>query len=90
MTDPQPGAGGSPAHSGAFPTSEALRRDAQRRAIAELSLQDVNEIRLLLRGDSVVDWHRLDLKDDEDVRRLYALNSIDVSDPGDQIGRAHV
>jgi uncharacterized protein (TIGR04552 family) len=82
MTDPTSGAGPS-TQSGAFPTSQALRREAQRRAVAELSLQDVNEIRLLLRGDSVVDWHRLDLTSAEDVRRLLALNSIDLTDAAD-------
>jgi uncharacterized protein (TIGR04552 family) len=46
-------------------------------ALARLSLQDVHEIRLLLRGDSVVDWHRLGLRDEDDVVRLLRVNGID-------------
>ncbi len=51
--------------------------------MAELSPQDLSEIRLLLRGDSVVDWHRLELSTSEEVARLLALNSLDVGDPSD-------
>lgn len=50
---------------------------------SELSLQDVGEIQLLLRGQSVIDWHRLALTSEADVRRLLALNSIDLDDAGD-------
>lgn len=49
----------------------------------ELPLQHIHEIRLLLRGDSVVDWHRLDMTDAEDVERLLRVNSIDVANPHD-------
>ncbi len=53
-------------------------------ALARLSLQDVHEIRLLLRGDSVVDWHRLGLRDEEDVARLLRVNGIDPTLPADR------
>lgn len=65
---------------GAFVTSQALWRGG---SLGELSLQDIGEIQLLLRGQSVVDWHRLALTSEEDVRRLLALNSIDLDDPRD-------
>lgn len=45
--------------------------------------QDLREIRLLLTGDSVVDWHRLDLTSPDDVRRLFRVNSIDVENADD-------
>ena len=51
---------------------------------SELSLQDIGEIQLLLRGQSVIDWHRLALTSDEDVRRLLSLNSLDLDDAGDR------
>jgi uncharacterized protein (TIGR04552 family) len=51
--------------------------------LQELSLQQAHEIRLLLRGDSVIDWHRLGLHSDDDVRRLLAVNSIDINNPSD-------
>lgn len=46
-------------------------------ALSKLSLQDVHEIRLLLRGDSVIDWHRLALRTMEDVHRLLRVNGLD-------------
>ncbi|MEE9385105.1 MAG: TIGR04552 family protein [Nannocystaceae bacterium] len=70
--------------SGAFPCAEAC--NASDRAFnprGELSLQHRREIRLLLRGDSVVDWHRLDYQNESEVRRMLALNSLDVDDSAD-------
>ncbi|MCA9637164.1 MAG: TIGR04552 family protein [Myxococcales bacterium] len=63
------------------PTSHALWRRAD--GAAGLSLQDTSEIQLLLRGQSVIDWHRLAFTSEEEVRRLLALNCIDVDDPRD-------
>jgi uncharacterized protein (TIGR04552 family) len=65
---------------GAFLTSQALWRGG---GLGELSLQDIGEIQLLLRGQSVVDWHRLAITSEDDVRRLFALNSVDLGDPRD-------
>jgi uncharacterized protein (TIGR04552 family) len=53
-------------------------------SLRELTLQDVHEIRLLLRGDSIIDWHRLGLVDAEDVRRLLSVNGLDVDDARDR------
>jgi uncharacterized protein (TIGR04552 family) len=70
---------------GAFLASQALWREAaQGGGHAELSLQDINEIQLLLRGQSVIDWHRLALTSDEDVRRLLALNGLELGDAHDE------
>ncbi|MDC0717694.1 TIGR04552 family protein [Nannocystis bainbridge] len=70
---------------GAFLASQALWREAaQGGEHAELSLQDINEIQLLLRGQSVIDWHRLAVTSDEDVVRLLALNGLELSDPRDE------
>jgi uncharacterized protein (TIGR04552 family) len=52
--------------------------------LRQLSLQDVHEIRVLLRGDSVIDWHRLGIIDPEGVRRLLAVNGIDADKPRDR------
>jgi uncharacterized protein (TIGR04552 family) len=43
----------------------------------ELSLNDIENVRLLLRGDSVIDWHRLSFKDHGDVDRFLRLNEFD-------------
>lgn len=53
-------------------------------ALAKLSLQEVHEIRLLLRGDSIVDWHRLGLRDEADVERVLRVNGIDLSREADR------
>ena len=36
--------------------------------IDEFSLADLESVRLVLRGDSVIDWHRLNFRDDEEIR----------------------
>jgi hypothetical protein len=54
-----------------------------RRGLDTLSVEDLHEIRLLLRGESVVDWFRLYVEDEADVRRLFALNGFEVADPVD-------
>ena len=64
----------------AFLVDEAATRA---RALSKLSLQDVHEIRLLLRGDSIIDWHRLALRSMEDVHRLLKVNGIDPDRPED-------
>ncbi len=49
-----------------------------------LDLQDAAELRLLLRGESVVDWHRMALDSVEQARRLFALNAFDLDDEADR------
>ena len=44
----------------------------------------LNEIQLLLRGQSVVDWHRLAFTTEDEVRGLLALNCINIDDPQDR------
>lgn len=55
----------------------------------DLSPQDIGELRLLLRGESVVDWYRIDCRDVPDAHRLLALNGFDPYDPRDdeRLGR---
>lgn len=52
--------------------------------LGELTLQNINEMRLLLRGQSVIDWHRLAFTTTEEVVQLLALNCIDYSDASDR------
>ncbi len=65
----------------AFLVDEAAA--ARATALSKLHLQDLHEIRLLLRGDSVIDWHRLALRSMEDVRRLLLVNGLDPDEPKD-------
>lgn len=62
---------------------EALREEAHD-PLEQVTLQDANEMRLLLRGESVVDWHRLDFESEDDSRRLIALNGLDWDEPNDR------
>jgi uncharacterized protein (TIGR04552 family) len=57
--------------------STVLPRVARIAAAAELSLADVDAVRLLLRGDSVIDWHRLNYADHAEVDRFLRLNEFD-------------
>ncbi|MFT7519863.1 MAG: hypothetical protein ACI9MC_002007, partial [Kiritimatiellia bacterium] len=49
----------------------------------DLSLMDIESIRLVLSGGSVVDWRRLAFLTIDEVDRYLALNRLDLSDPKD-------
>lgn len=48
-----------------------------------MDLQDMEAVKLVLQGESVVDWHRLDLDSIEKVNRFLMLHLLDVRDPLD-------
>lgn len=54
-----------------------LPRVARPPAANELELADVEAVRLLLRGESVIDWHRLGFADHAEVDRFLRLNEFD-------------
>jgi uncharacterized protein (TIGR04552 family) len=55
-------------------------------AVSELTLSDIDSVRLLLRGDSVIDWHRLNYADHAEVDRFLRLNEFD-PDHEDEMAR---
>jgi uncharacterized protein (TIGR04552 family) len=57
--------------------STVLPRVARPPAANELELADVEAVRLLLRGESVIDWHRLGFADHAEVDRFLRLNEFD-------------
>ena len=57
--------------------SPVLPRVARIASTAELTLADTDAVRLLLRGDSVIDWHRLNYADHAEVDRFLRLNEFD-------------
>lgn len=57
--------------------STVLPRVARLSTVSELTLADVDAVRLLLRGDSVIDWHRLNYADHAEVDRFLRLNEFD-------------
>jgi uncharacterized protein (TIGR04552 family) len=50
----------------------------------ELDLQDLDAARLVLQGDSIIDWHKLELDSYEKIDRYLALHMLDVHDPLDR------
>lgn len=53
-------------------------------SISELSLADIEGIRLLLRGDSVIDWHRLCFENADQVDNFLRVNMFDPKSIEDQ------
>jgi uncharacterized protein (TIGR04552 family) len=60
------------------PPPERLKR------ISEFSLFDLESVRLILRGDSIIDWHRLNLASDRDARRFLIEQEFDPDDAADR------
>jgi uncharacterized protein (TIGR04552 family) len=57
-------------------TREAALAAAEAR-LGQVSLGDLEAVRLLLRGGSVVDWHRLDFRDHDEVDRFLRVNEFE-------------
>jgi uncharacterized protein (TIGR04552 family) len=51
--------------------------------VAQMGLMDIEVLRLILRGGSVVDWRRLNFHDREEVDRFLRLSLFDPGDPRD-------
>jgi uncharacterized protein (TIGR04552 family) len=54
------------------------------RPVEAMSLAELEAIRLILRGSSVVDWRRLHFRDAAEVDRFLRLCLFDLSDPKDE------
>src|SRR5829696_1805961 len=52
--------------------------------IDEFSLMDLESVRLILRGDSVIDWHRLNLPDEDAARNLLIAEEFHPDEPADR------
>ena len=50
----------------------------------DLNLQDLEAVRLVLRGGSVVDWHRLNFETREQALNFVRVNGFDPTDPRDE------
>jgi uncharacterized protein (TIGR04552 family) len=60
------------------PSVERLKR------LDEFNLMDLEALRLILRGDSVIDWHRLEVEDEEAARALLRAQEFRPDDPADR------
>jgi uncharacterized protein (TIGR04552 family) len=54
------------------------------RPLERLGVSELEALRLLLRGGSVIDWRRLDFRTPDEVTRFLALNLFDLEDPKDE------
>jgi uncharacterized protein (TIGR04552 family) len=67
----------------AKPTLHAVPRAAPR-PLEAMGSRELETLRLVLRGGSVVDWRRLDFETREEVDRFLTINLFDLSDPRDE------
>jgi uncharacterized protein (TIGR04552 family) len=63
-----------------------LPRVARPPTTGELTLADTDSVRLMLRGDSVIDWHKLSFSDHPEVDRFLRLNEFD-PESDEEMGR---
>lgn len=52
-------------------------------ALEDFTLEDLESVRLMLSGHSVIDWYQLNFRDLEDVDRFLLVNEFDMNAPDD-------
>ena len=56
----------------------------QLKRLDEFTLADLEAVRLVLRGDSVIDWHRLNLENEEEARQFLRAQELRPDEPADR------
>src|SRR5579859_1449569 len=70
---------------------DSPRDGAERlKALEEFSLADLESIRLMLRGDSIIDWRRLDFADDAEIRDFLGSQELHPDEPADKARTEYV
>ncbi len=66
--------------------------DGERRLkrLDSFRLHELESVRLILRGDSVIDWHRLNLETEEDAAELLRAHEFEPDDPVDRARLEHL
>jgi uncharacterized protein (TIGR04552 family) len=59
-------------------------------AIDDFTLADLEAVRLILRGDSVIDWRKLDVTSEDEVREFLAVNEVRLESSSDRARMEHV
>ncbi|MFN3198002.1 MAG: TIGR04552 family protein [Bradymonadia bacterium] len=67
-----------------------LNASFEEHGLLSTGLQELEQLRLLLEGNSVVDWRRLSLRSEAEVDRLLRLQGFDPGDPIDQQRVGHI
>ncbi len=71
--------------------NDANRDAADRlKQLDQFSLGDLEAVRLILRGDSIIDWRRLSFEDDAQVREYLLAHELDPRDAADRTRMEHV
>ena len=60
------------------------------KSLDQFLLHDIEAVRLILTGGSVVDWHRLNFQDETDARAFIANHELRLDDPRDQAFIEHL
>jgi uncharacterized protein (TIGR04552 family) len=68
----------------AFELKRATGPAAPYRALEAMGVEELEELRLVLRGGSVIDWRRLDFREADEVDAFLRLNLFDLEDPKDE------
>ncbi len=55
------------------------------KTLSDFELADLEAVRLVLRGGSVIDWHRLNFSSDNAIQEYIHAHELDLSDPWDQV-----
>ncbi len=67
------------------PSSDAPPHKPDRlKTLSEFSLMDLEAVRLILRGDSVIDWHRLNFDDDKQIEEALRAQEFRPEQPADR------
>ena len=69
-----------------------VSRDAVERLTPfdDFTLADLEAVRLILRGDSIIDWRRLDFASEEEVRSYLLANELRIDDSADRVRMEYV
>src|ERR1700733_13932570 len=71
-------------------TVEAHEPAERLKRLDEFTLADLESVRLVLRGDSVIDWHRLNLTADDEVEDLLRAQEFPPDEPADRARMAAI
>ena len=71
-------------------TVEAHEPTERLKRLDEFTLADLESVRLVLRGDSVIDWHRLNLTTDSEVEEFLRAQEFHPDEPADRARMAAI
>jgi uncharacterized protein (TIGR04552 family) len=66
--------------------SDVVREHGDRlKRLEEFTLADLEAVRLILRGDSVIDWHRVNFKDEEEIEEFLVSQEFRPREAADRV-----